>query len=207
MNKRLLENNSLIWPPNKNAGDITKKWKNILQIREAKDSEFNEVYRIESQAFGYEKEAELVKALLNDPTAEPTLSLLAFRDESAVGHILFTSVQLINTPERVSAYILAPLAVLPGVQNQGIGGKLIERGLEILSESGGELVFVLGHPGYYPRYGFQPAGVLGFTAPYPIPDIHANAWMVQELSPGIIGSVRGEVVCADSLNKPEHWRE
>jgi predicted N-acetyltransferase YhbS len=72
---------------------------------------------------------------------------------------------------------------------------------------GVELVFVLGHPGYYPRFGFKPAGVLGFEAPYPIPEKHADAWMVRELRAGIIGSVRGKVVCADTLSRPEYWRE
>ena len=76
-----------------------------------------------------------------------------------------------------------------------------------MSESGVELVFVLGHPEYYPRHGFTPAGALGFEAPYPIPDEHAEAWMVQELRPGVIGSVCGRVICADMLNKPEHWHE
>jgi putative acetyltransferase len=76
-----------------------------------------------------------------------------------------------------------------------------------LSESGVELVFVLGHPDYYPRYGFKPAGVLGYEAPYPIPDEQADAWMVQELRPGVIDSVSGKVICADVMNQPEHWRE
>ncbi len=76
-----------------------------------------------------------------------------------------------------------------------------------MSESGVELVFVLGHPDYYPRHGFKPAGALGFEAPYPIPDKNANAWMVQELRTGAIDSVSGKVICADALNQPEHWRE
>ncbi len=93
------------------------------------------------------------------------------------------------------------------MHNQGVGGQLIKEGLKLLSESGVELVFVLGHPEYYPRHGFKPAGALGFEAPYPIPDEHANAWMVQELRPGVIGSVSGKIICADVLNHPEHWRE
>ena len=96
---------------------------------------------------------------------------------------------------------------MPDIQKQGIGGRLIERGLQLLSRSGVDLVFVLGHPEYYPRYGFKPAGHLGFEAPYPIPDEHADAWMVQALRPGVIGSVSGKVICADALNKLEYWRE
>ncbi|NQT89071.1 N-acetyltransferase [bacterium] len=178
-----------------------------MHIREATDSDLNDVLSVERQAFGYDKEAELVRALLDDPSAAPSLSLLAFKDDRAVGHILFTAVSLTGAQDTAPMAILAPLAIVPDAQKQGIGGALIERGLQLLSESGVDVVFVLGHPGYYPRYGFQPAGKLGLEAPYPIPDEHADAWMVQALRPGVIGSVRGKVVCADALNRPEHWRE
>ena len=73
--------------------------------------------------------------------------------------------------------------------------------------NGVDLVFVLGHPGYYPRHGFRTAGVLGFDAPYPIPAKDADAWMVQELRPGFIGKIKGPVACAAALDHPEHWRE
>jgi len=178
-----------------------------MLIREASDSDLNDVLRVERTAFGRGTEAELVKDLLHDPSARPLLSLLAFADNRAVGHILFTATRLEHAQQVVSSTILAPLAVVPDAQKQGIGGRLIERGLELLSESGVELVFVLGHPEYYPRFGFEPAGRLGFEAPYAIPDKHADAWMVRELQSGVIGSVTGKVVCADVLSRPEHWRE
>jgi len=192
-------------------GDIlNQKAKNgikKLQIREAVETDLNDVLQIERLAFGYEKEADLVRGLLYDLSAKPVLSLLAFQKNRALGHILFTTAQLSGSQDSASIVILAPLAIVPDAQKQGIGGKLIEKGLELLSKSGVDLVFVLGHPEYYPRYGFKPAGDLGFEAPYPIPDVHANAWMVQALRSGLIGSVSGKVICADALNKPEHWRE
>ena len=178
-----------------------------MHIREASDSDLDVVLAVERTAFGYDKEAELVRGLLEDPTAKPTVSLLAFDEGRAVGHILFTTARLTETEDKASIAILAPLAIVPDAQKQGIGGKLIEKGLDILSKSGVDLVFVLGHPGYYPRHGFKPAGALGLEAPYPIPEKHADAWMVQELRPGLIGSVRGKVACADALSRPEHWRE
>ena len=178
-----------------------------MHIQEALDSHLEDVLNVERTAFGYDKEAELVRALLDDPTALPRLSLLAFEGERAVGHVLFTSARLEQNPEAVSVALLAPLAVVADFQNQGVGGRLIERGIRILAESGVDLVFVLGHPGYYPRHGFEPAGRLGFAAPYPIPDEDADAWMVQALRPGVIGKVEGTVVCAEALNRPEHWRE
>ena len=181
-----------------------------MEIREATESDFDDVLHVESTAFGPEKGAEiadLVKGLLSDPTALPRLSLLAIDNDRALGHILFTRVHINSPEDSISASILAPLAILPEAQFEGIGGQLIKEGLRRLTDSGVELVFVLGHPGYYPRYGFTPAGALGFEAPYPIPEKDAGAWMVQELSHGLIGSVKGKILCADVLNQPEHWRE
>ena len=178
-----------------------------MKIREATDSDLNDVLSVEREAFGYDKEADLVKDLLTDPSAKPLYSLLAFDNDRAVGHILFTSAHLEGPHNTTSISLLAPLAVIPDFQRQGVGGKLIEHGLQHLALSGVDLVFVLGHPDYYPRYGFKPAGALGFEAPYPIPEEHADAWMVQALHPGVIENASGKVRCADMLNKPEHWRE
>ena len=162
------------------------------------------------QAFGEAKGPEiatLVNDLLDDPTAKPILSLAAVKKNELIGHIIYSKVRVAQTEAAVSARILAPLAVLPENQLLGVGGQLIKEGLTQLKESGVELVFVLGHPDYYPRYGFKPAGALGFEAPYPIPQEHAGAWMVQALCPDVIGRVRGKIQCADVLNQPEHWRE
>jgi putative acetyltransferase len=180
---------------------------NELLIREAMETDLNDVLQIERLAFGYEKEADLVRDLLHDPSAKPVLSLLAFQKDRAVGHILFTTAQLSGSQYSVSIVILAPLAIVPDAQKQGIGGKLIKKGLALLSTSEVDLVFVLGHPDYYPRHGFKPAGNLGFDAPYPIPEVHANAWMVKAFRSGVIGTVNGKVICADALDKAEHWRE
>ena len=178
-----------------------------MYMREATHSDLNDVLFVERSAFGRDDEAELVRALLDDPSAKPLLSLIACKDDKAVGHILFTAAHLTKTKYTATSAILAPLAIIPDAQKQGIGGMLIERGLQLLSKSGVDLVFVLGHPAYYPRYGFKPAGHLGFEAPHPIPDEHANAWMVHALRPGVIGTVRGKVMCPDALNQPEYWRE
>ena len=119
---------------------------------------------------------------------------------------MFSRVSL-DTDSSLSISILAPLAVIPEYQRQGIGGKLIGAGIDIISKTGVGLVFVLGHPGYYPRHGFKPAGVLGFKAPYPIPEKDAGAWMVRELRPDIIGKAEGSVICSKALDRPEYWRE
>ena len=138
-----------------------------MYIRETTDADLEEILFIEQEAFET-NEAELTKDILDDPSAEPILSLLAFVDKQAVGHILFSKGHLSGNPE-TSVSVLAPLAVLPSFQRHGIGGKLIKKGLEKLSTNGVDVVFVVGHPEYYTRHGFIPASKLGFKTPFPIP--------------------------------------
>jgi putative acetyltransferase len=184
------------------------KIENII-IRKTYEYDFNNIMEVESKAFGHDKEAKLTADLLTDNSAEPIISLMAFHDEKAVGHILYTRsyIDEINDNQPY-IHILAPLAVIPEYQKQGIGGLLINEGIKILKELGSELLFVLGHMDYYPKFGFIPdAKNLGYTAPYPIPKKHANAWMVQSLTTNGFTISPGNVICANKLNKPEHWRE
>ena len=180
-----------------------------MEIRPTKESDLHDVLLVEKAAFGTEEGqeiADLVNDLLGDPSAMPILSLIAIKENQVIGHILFTKA-IIDSNHSISAVILAPLAVIPAAQLQGVGSQLVNEGLKCLSESGVDLVFVLGHPDYYPRHGFKPASILGFDAPYPIQQEHADAWMVKELRSGVIGSISGKVQCCDVLNQPEHWRE
>ncbi|MDH3236271.1 MAG: N-acetyltransferase [Alphaproteobacteria bacterium] len=178
-------------------------------VRAASERDLPDIMRIHKAAFGDEAVDALVSDLLQDPSARPTLSLIALAGGRPVGHVLFTKLRLAGSEQdnAVSLSILAPLAVVPEAQNKGVGRQLIEAGLAKLQEAGVDLVLVLGHPDYYPRHGFAPAGVLGLEAPYPIPENKAGAWMVRALRPGVLGRVRGRVLCADALDKPELWRE
>ena len=182
-----------------------------MNLRETTKLEIGTILDIHRKAFGENKGPEiasLVEGLLCDQTAKPFLSLIAINNNNkAVGHILYTKAKLNQANETASVQLLAPLAVLPEAQDQGVGGQLIKEGLRRLKKAGVELVFVLGHPDYYPKYGFKPAGALGYEAPYPIPEEHAGAWMVQALCSGVMGKVGGKVQCSDVLNQPQHWRE
>ena len=151
--------------------------------------------------------ARLVSEMLADPTAMPLSSLVADGDGALLGHVLFTAVHVVDGSKTFPGQILAPLAVRPEAQGSGIGSSLVREGLQILGARGVGLVFVLGHPSYYPRFGFGPAGPHGLDTPHAIPCEAAEAWMVLELQPGHIGRIRGRVRCCEALNHPQHWRE
>jgi putative acetyltransferase len=176
-------------------------------VREASGRDLANVLAVERAAFDRDDEPDLVQALLGDPGARPVLSLVAISGDEPVGHILFTRADVICAGQEVSARLLAPLAVVPGLQGRGIGARLIEEGLRRLRADGVDLVFVLGYPDYYGRHGFTPAGARGFEAPYPIPQEHADAWMVADLKGRSVRAVSARVACADALDRPEYWRE
>lgn len=178
-----------------------------MHIELATEHDRPAVLAVERAAFGEDDEADLVALLLDDPSARPFVSLLARIDGRPVGHILFTAAHLDGPAHPPPVALLAPMAVVPDAQRQGIGGALIERGVELLAEAGVALVFVLGHPTYYPRHGFGPAGPWGLAAPYPIPDAVSDVWMVRALHGDVLGSIDGTVRCADTLQRPEYWRE
>ena len=176
-----------------------------MRIVEASAADLDVVLAVERAAFRDEEVVTLVRDLVEDTSARPCLSLLAWEGARPVGHIMFTAARLDGASREVVVSILAPLAVVPDAQRKGVGGALISSGVERLGESSVELVFVLGHPEYYPRHAFVPAFPTGLAAPYPISP--EDAWMVRELRRGALGSVQGTIVCADAMNRPEYWRE
>ena len=178
-----------------------------MKIRPARPEDHATVLAVEAAAFGRPDEATLVAALLDDPTARPFISLLAELDGRPVGHVLFTAARVIGDDAVVPASLLAPLAVVPAAQRRGVGLALIDAGVEALAALDVGLVFVLGHIDYYPRAGFRPALPLGLRAPYAIDPAVADAWMVRETRPGLLGVIRGTVQCADALMHPALWRE
>jgi predicted N-acetyltransferase YhbS len=176
-----------------------------MLFREATSEDRSALLQIHRLAFGQSEEADLVESQLADPTAQPVLSLVAEEEGTVIGHVLFTGVSLLGPDKPPSASILAPLAVVPAAQRLGVGRGLIERGAELLTSSGVRLLFVLGDPRYYTKHGFTPASPHGLRAPYVIePDA---AWMVRPLGNHILGSIQGQVSCADALAPEKYWRE
>jgi putative acetyltransferase len=178
-----------------------------ISIRETHEKDFNDIIEVEKLAFGEDSVANLTADLLKDESGEPSISLLAFDGKYPIGHILFTKATIEPSISDTLMHILAPLAVIPEYQNQGVGGLLISDGIKRLQKIGSKIVFVLGHIEYYPKHGFIPdAANLGYNAPYPIPTEVKDAWMVMPLSSSGLTNF-GKVICAKAMDKPEHWLE
>lgn len=181
---------------------------NQVQIRETVKGDFDSIMEVEKLAFGCDNEAVLTADLLNDGTANPIVSLLAVYRGEPVGHILFTRAYFSGQKDQGMMHILAPLAVKPDFQRQGIGGMLIKAGIERLQAIGSNLVFVLGHKEYYPKFGFIPdAKGLGYPTPYPILEENREYWMVQPIGATGFDVGKGKIECCEVLNRPEHWRD
>jgi putative acetyltransferase len=116
-----------------------------------------------------------------------------------VGHILFTPVAIEHAGRRVLGMGLAPMAVLPERQRQGLGSELVRRGLEILRERGCPFVVVVGHPEYYPRFGFEPASRHGLVCQWEgVPD---PAFMVLILDADAMAGISGVAQYRDEFNE------
>jgi putative acetyltransferase len=149
------------------------------------------IWQVEAAAFGRAGEADLVDQLREN--AAVSLSLVAEVDSKLVGHILFSPVTVETESGVYTALGLGPLAVLPDHQNQGIGSALCRNGLEHCRTLGQGLVFVVGHPGYYPRFGFRPAVPLGFDCAYVEAGQANHHFMVAELHAAALDGLAGYV--------------
>ena len=157
-------------------------------IREERPGDFDEVHTIHAAAFGRELEAKLADDLR--PIADPLVSLVAELDGRIVGHIIGTPVTVDGYAPPVPAMAFGPLGVVPEHQRDGIGGALMRAAIEACRALGVPFVVLLGHPEYYPRFGFRPAFDYGLTfagqQPHP-------AAMALELKSGAMTGLCGEI--------------
>jgi putative acetyltransferase len=157
-----------------------------LTMREEKPEDREAIREVNRQAFGREDEARLVDALRAGGYVR--LSLVAEEERQVVGHILFSDLPIVTQAGTVNALALAPLAVLPARQRQGIGSCLVREGLRACAEAGHRIVVVVGHPAYYPRFGFSAHLAEGLKSPFSGP-----AFMALELVPGALEHVTGKL--------------
>jgi putative acetyltransferase len=159
-----------------------------MQVRPERPADRDAVARVTDAAFGQPDESHIIEAVRR--AGCPAVSLVAVDGTEVVGHILFTPVDLDPPAAGVVVMGLGPMAVAPARQRQGVGSALVREGLRACAGSGCSAVVVLGHPRFYPRFGFQPASGFGLKSEYSVPD---DVFMAIELVPGSLEGSGGLV--------------
>jgi putative acetyltransferase len=156
-------------------------------IRAEQERDRAAVHAVNVAAFETSSEADLVDVLREQ--AKPIVSLVAEDNGSIVGHIMFSPVSLSGHPG-LKMMGLAPMAVSPEHQRKGIGSALVQKGLEQCKQLGFVAVVVLGHPEYYPRFGFSPSTRFGIGSEY---EVREEAFMAKELQTAALDGKTGTV--------------
>jgi putative acetyltransferase len=166
-----------------------------VEIRAETPDDIAAIRKVNLVAFGRSGEADLVDRLRE---IDSTLSFVAVKAGLVVGHLCFSWVAIEgHCAANQFALGLAPVAVLPEYQRQGIGTGLIQYGLAECTQLGYKAVVVLGSPAYYPRFGFSPAKAKGLSCEYPVPD---EAFMVLELEGNALDGCSGLVKYRSEFN-------
>mgnify|MGYP003619323447 CR=1 FL=1 len=160
-----------------------------MVVRGEQDKDLAAIREVNRLAFGREAEGKLVDALRQAGAVICSLVAEA-ADGTIAGHVLFSPVTLDKDGDIMPLAGLGPVAVRPAYQRQGIGDALIRAGLALCRNAGYEAAVVLGHPGYYPRFGFRPSRPLGIRWEHDAPE---EAFMVMELRPGALDGWGGVV--------------
>jgi len=169
-----------------------------MTIRAETSADITAIRRVNIAAFGREDEANLVDRLRGQAH---TFSFVAVEAEAIVGHSFFSPVTIAgNCADELLILGLAPMAVLPNYQRQGIGTLLIQHGLMTCAQAGCHAIVVLGHPTYYPRFGFVPAKQKGLQCEYTVPE---EAFMVLELQVGALATCAGTVIYSPEFKQLE----
>lgn len=174
-----------------------------VTIRKSLPRDFETISHVVEQAFrdvemSDQNEHILVGRLRVSDAYVPELSIVAEnKSGQIVGHILVTKIRIVEGKNSEGSLALAPVSVLPIFQNQGIGSRLIKAALEKARELGFQSVIVLGHPDYYPKFGFRKAADWGIHPPFDVPE---NVFMALELVAGSLDQVSGVVEYPEPFN-------
>ena len=163
----------------------------MIEIRDERPDDVDAVREVNRQAFDQEQEGRIVDALRERGAA--LLSLVAVAEGVVVGHIMFSPL----TVGTVVGAALGPMAVVPAWQRRSIGSQLVTRGVGRLRDRGCPFIVVIGHPEFYPRFGFRSATAYGLTCKWDVP---AEAFMVNILNPQVGGSLLGRAEYRDEFS-------
>ena len=161
-----------------------------INIRKEAPGDYDKITKVNDLAFEQTNEGSLIKKLREKKEFLEELSLVAEFDGKVVGHILFFPIKIKSGDIERQTLSLAPMAVVPGLQNKGIGSKLVKEGLKKADQLGYKSVLVIGHPQYYPRFGFEPASKWKIKAEFEVPD---EAFMALELKQGELKDKSGTI--------------
>ena len=168
----------------------------MITVRHEQPEDIAVIHQVVQQAFGQPAEADLVDTLRRNGKA--IFSLVAEDNGRVIGHILFSEVVIEAAAGQWKGIGLAPLAVSPERQNEGIGSLLTEQGLKLCRQAGHPFVVVLGHPEYYPRFGFVSASRFGIKSEYEVRD---EVFMIIELREGSLAGFAGVVKYQPEFNE------
>jgi predicted N-acetyltransferase YhbS len=164
-----------------------------MKIRTENENDYKAVYDLHFIAFGSrEDESKLVERIRQSEGFVPDMSIIAELDNEIIGHVLISKAKVVDNDRHHNVMVLAPVAVKPEFQKQGVGTKLINEGLQRNKDRGIGVILLIGHPSYYPRLGFKPARAYGLELKlFNVPD---EVFMVCELIEGTLSDIKGELI-------------
>jgi predicted N-acetyltransferase YhbS len=169
-----------------------------ITIETETEGDYEKIARLHAIAFNGDGEAKLVEKLRRTPRYIRELSLVAKYRNAIIGHVLFYPIKIKTCRNMCDSLALAPISVIPRFQNRKVGSKLIKEGLEKARKLGFKSVIVVGHPNYYPRFGFEKASKYGISASLDVPD---DALFAMELEKD------GLKDCSGTIEYPSEYYE
>ena len=193
---------NILWPKEEDPEDeneIEEPMTLQISVRPEEKSDYAAITQVNDLAFGRPEEGRLIENLRQLPEFDPRLSLVAERKGKIIGHAMFSPIYIQGEDgEKYPCLSLGPIAVLPEYQKQGIGGWLIEAGHRAALALKYSAVILLGHPSYYPRFGYLPAKQWDLTNPW---QIDGDPWMAVELIEGALAGKAGAVIYPEAFNE------
>lgn len=177
-----------------------KRMSNTIEIRESAEGDSVAIDSLYPEAFPDEDLLPVVRDLVQDPAAV-TISLVGVVGSRIAGHVLFTKCDMAESDARIA--LLAPLAVAPAWQRQGVGTALVRAGLRRLEDAGFGLVLVLGDPQFYGRLGFRPESIV--EPPYRLPSDYDGAWQAQSVGAMTVRLRPGRLLVPRQWLQPALW--